>query len=134
MTTYSLEDAIKELTPKRGAKKIHIDDYIAICKDMPPYEKAECLIDSDGKIIVAEFGHTNTLISVYLDKNPKVKDVDEVWDIIPITASPLFWLVYHTGCVCVWSEFQIVPKELSEIQKESLNILEQNDIIFKSFR
>lgn len=76
----------------------------------------EVVILPNGKIEYAMPSHTEKLISL----TGLHRDV--IYDLMPVTASPIHWLVDFTGCISVWNHGHLgMPK--SKEQQTSLKLL-----------
>ena len=77
----------------------------------------EVIIHPSGYIEEARPSHLETLIrATKLERQA-------VYDLMPITAMPLDWLVEYTGCVAVWYNFQKLPPSMTDEQQYSLKAL-----------
>ena len=76
----------------------------------------EAILLPNGQVVYATPSHVEKLLSI--TKEPR----DEIYDKMPITASPLHWLIEYTGCISMWSEFYIGSPTTDE-QKEMLQLL-----------
>ena len=83
----------------------------------------EIIIDSDGKIIIANPSHTEMMLKL------TGRSREDIYSEMPIMASPIHWFVDYLGYVSVWYDFQIVPKSLNEKQKRTLELLANHKMI-----
>lgn len=74
-------------------KKINIEDFI---KEHKHICYCEALIYPDGDITYAVPSHQQALMRII------GKNIEELWDIIPHTASPYEWLIDYTKCIAIW--------------------------------
>ncbi|HOA80515.1 MAG TPA: hypothetical protein PKK61_05555 [Defluviitaleaceae bacterium] len=100
--------------------KQQIDDFV---KNHKHINYCEAIIHKDGSVEYAEPSHVEKLINV-TGENRNV-----VYNKIPIYEFPIYWLVEYTGCVSVWYEGHITPKDCTDKQIQSLNKLINNKII-----
>lgn len=91
------------------------------------YDYTEAIIAPNGMLEYANIGHQNELAK--LAKIP----VDAIWDMMPISANALSWLVEYTGHVSLWSEFAYIPENYTKEQLQTISILQRNDFIRKNF-
>lgn len=82
----------------------------------------EAIIYQDGTIEYANPSHIKAL------ERATGKDVNWIYDRMPITSSPLHWLIEYTGCVCVWSDFSITPTNPTKEQMNTLELLIENNL------
>lgn len=76
----------------------------------------EAVILKDGTVEYAVPSHTEKLISLTGIER------ETLYDMIPVNASPLEWLLSYTGCVCVWSRFYLGTPTTSA-QEKTLQLL-----------
>lgn len=83
----------------------------------------EIIIDKDGKIIIANPSHIEAMLRL------TKRNREDIYNEMPITASPIHWFVNYLEYVSVWNNFQICPKSLTLSQYETLQILESEGFI-----
>lgn len=83
----------------------------------------EIIIDKEGKIIIANPSHIEAMLKL------TERTRDDIYNEMPITASPIHWFVKYLSYVSVWNNFQLVPKSLTYAQHETLELLENNNFI-----
>lgn len=81
-------------------EKINIEDFI---KKHTHIYYCEAIIYPDGDITYAVPSHQQALMKI------TGKTMDELWDIIPQTASPYEWLIDYTKCIAVWYDGFKIP-------------------------
>lgn len=77
----------------------------------------EAIIDKNGLIAYVNPSHQKTLI-----KETGIPE-EEIWNMIPYSANPIEWLINKTGCICVWYNYILAPKEITSAQKRTLKLL-----------
>lgn len=87
----------------------------------------EIIVSQDGEIHNICPSHTETLLRIVMKRLGKTRE--EVYDMIPIYASPLHWLVEYTGDVAIWYGYAVVPPNISQEQKNVIKMLQNNSII-----
>jgi hypothetical protein len=87
-----------------------------------PGNYAAGVILPNGQYILTKDGHLHTLL--HLTKMPE----SEVWEMIPKTDSPLFWLIDYTGCV-ITDDYSSVGEEMTEPQEETYRALVEHGVI-----
>lgn len=95
-------------------EKVNIDDFI---NNHTYINYCEAIIYPDGDITYASPSHTRALIHI------TGRTEDDIYNEMPITESPIHWLTEYTGCVPVWTEGVIFPKNITDEQVESLKKL-----------
>lgn len=65
----------------------------------------EAIIDKDGMVQNIKPNHVQTLI-----RETNLPE-DLIWALMPITEIPVRWLVDFTGCVAVWFDMLLKPKD-----------------------
>lgn len=106
---------LKELEAKRETKKMNRDEFIL---NHSHINYCECIIYKDGLVAYVNPSHTENLIR----ESGKTKQ--ELNNIIPITESPLHFLINYTGCIAVWTDMYIEPQQgITSEQQISLNKL-----------
>lgn len=83
----------------------------------------EAIIYPDGEIEYANPSHVEALLRI-TGENRKVID-----DKMPITASPIFWLIQYTKCVALWYDGYIQTELITEEQKATIQKLQKHKII-----
>lgn len=83
----------------------------------------EGILIPNGQFIVATHGHVNTMIEF------TGLESDVIYNMMPIDAAPLFWLVQYTNCVAVNYDFCIGSPNITQEQKDSLKKLVKYKII-----
>ena len=83
----------------------------------------EIIIDKEGKIIIANPSHVEAMLK--LTKRTR----EDIYNEMPITASPIHWFVKYLEYVSGWNKFQLVPKSLTLAQYETLQLLENYNYI-----
>lgn len=78
---------------KMEFKKVKIDDFI---KKHTHINYCEAIIYPDGDITYAAPSHQQALISI------TGKSMDNLFEIMAVSAAPTEWLIDYTGCICVW--------------------------------
>ena len=115
MTNKEYLEILKELESKRVTEKMDVNKFILNHKYV---NYCECIIYKDGSIAYVNPSHIENMIR---ETN---KSRQEIYEIMPITASPLTFLIDYTECIAVWSNMYIQPKQgITEKQKVSLNNL-----------
>lgn len=89
-------------------------DYVNYC---------EALIFRDGTIEYAKWGHVNEMV------NNSGFTSDQIYKMMPVTASPIHWLPEFTGIVPIWYDMLIVPSSITEAQRNTINELKRHKII-----
>lgn len=87
----------------------------------------EIIILQTGNIVLAQPSHTEMLLRL-TGQNKK-----DIWNIMSIKASPVHWLIYHTKCVSVWEQFQLLPEDITIEQMQTLETLIKEKMIIKKF-
>lgn len=95
---------------------IKTTDYIGYC---------EIIIKPNGLIEMAQPSHTEKLIAL------TKKSREEIYDMMPMYASPIDWLVGYTNCVAVWYELYMYS-DLTEKQKNTIKKLKNAGCIRSS--
>lgn len=85
----------------------------------------ECIMLPDGTLIEAVNGHVNTICKVY---NKPRHIIDEE---MPISASPIHWLVDHTNCISIWKNQYLRPEVINIPQRLVLTILKNRNFLYK---
>ena len=83
----------------------------------------EIIIDKEGKIIIAEPSHIEAMLKLTGENR------EDIYEKMPITASPIHWFVKYLGYVSVWNNFQLVPETLTLAQYQTLELLNNNNFI-----
>ncbi len=101
-----------------------INDYIINHKE---HCYCEAVIYPNGDIEDAHPSHTYKLVEI------TGKEMDEINEMMPLNAGPVYWLVDYTGCVSVWYEFGLLPENVTDMQRESIEKLINNGILSPDF-
>lgn len=101
------------------------DDFI---KHYHHIRYCEIIVDPLGYIIEIKPSHVQTLIRL------SGKTEKEIWELCPVEASPIHWLVDYTGCVAVWFDGIIAPKTgINRLQKHTLKkLIKHKKVEFKA--
>lgn len=83
----------------------------------------EIIIDKDGKIIIAEPSHTEAMLKLTGETR------ENIYNKMPIIASPIHWFVKYLKYISVWYNFQLIPEKLTLAQYETLELLEKHGFI-----
>lgn len=73
----------------------------------------EAIIDEDGMVQNINPSHVQTLI-----RETGLPE-DLIWIMMPIEAMPIKWLVDFTGCVAVWFDILLRPKDGTTPEQEN---------------
>lgn len=93
---------------KTADKFIEEHTYINYC---------EAIIYPDGTIEYASPSHIEALI------RETKESMENIYNKMPIQASPIEWLSEYTKCIPVWTQGYILPQRISIPQKIALNKL-----------
>lgn len=99
-------------------------DVFDFFKERMKWER-EAIMLPNGKIIEARPSHLNCLISLS-GKTPEV-----IYDEMPITSSPIHWMVEYVNCIAIWEDFVLAPSNMTKDQEKSLKIMIENNLIQK---
>ena len=77
----------------------------------------EAIIHKDGMIEYAMPSHVECLLRI------TGEDRDVINKKMPLSASPIIWLTEYTGCIAIWVDGFIWPKEVADVQLVSLRKL-----------
>lgn len=91
----------------------------------------EVIIEDDGTVHYAIPSHQRKLIQLYCDKNNLTEQ--ELYDMIPITASPEHWMCYHGNYIAVWYEGIICSSNITDAQLEVLSRMIDSGIMSNKF-
>lgn len=84
----------------------------------------EAIISPDGKICFAEPSYQEVLIALTGEER------ESLYLEMPISASPLFWLVEKTKCVAIYYEFCIANKDwLTKKQIATIHLLKKHKVV-----
>ena len=83
----------------------------------------EVIIDREGKIIIANPSHVEAMLKL------TGRTREDVYNEMPVDASPIHWFVDYLGYISVWNSFQLSPKKITFQQYETLEQLEINNFI-----
>lgn len=100
-------------------KKITCDEFI---KNHNHINYCEAIIYVDGDITWAVPSHVNALSKII------GLSQEELNSKIPITESPIHWLIEKTGCISIWYDSWIYY-EINEAQRHTLKKLYNSKII-----
>lgn len=103
---------------------MNIDDFI---KNHKHINYCEAILFEDGSIDYAIPSHQEYLVAEYMKRTGMSKE--EVWEEIPITASPIDWLIDKTKCIIIWYDSFMRNKTITQSQFNSLSKLKENKII-----
>lgn len=106
--------------------KKQVDDFI---KNHKYINYCEAIIYKDGYIEYASPSHVEALIKITGESR------DAIYDKMPVTASPIIWLIEYTGCIAVYTNGCIKPKICTEEQEIALKeLLDSKLLTSYSFR
>lgn len=97
-------------------------DVYTFIKEHHYINYCEAVIDKEGMVEYAIPNHLGVLIRA------TGETVDDIYDKMPLIASPIHWLVEYTGYVSIWSNGCILPKNITEKQEYSLKQLVLNEL------
>lgn len=83
----------------------------------------EAIIYKDGEIDYARPSHIENLLRI------TGEDREVIYEKMPMTASPIRWLVDYTKCLSVWTQGYARPKEITKEQERTLNELIENNLV-----
>ena len=83
------------------------------------------IILPNGEIMDALWGHVNRLV--------EITGEEKIWDIVPIEAGAILWLVDYTNCVSVSEEAAFLPECPTNEQLNTLSGMFDNHILHKEF-
>ena len=119
-----LAELIKKLATVKKVPKYAAEDFIAnhneICY-------CEAIINPEGLIGNIWISHTKSLIG------EMGLTEDEVYEAMPISESPIHWLIRKTGCVAVWYNFALVPSTLTKKQIATIKKLKNSEVVSKEW-
>lgn len=92
----------------------------------------EVVILKDGTIEYAVPSHQQKLIDLYCE-NHGINN-SELWNMIPITESPVDWIIYNEGIISVWYSFILRPKTITEEQENALEKLVMEKCIYEKYK
>lgn len=104
---------------------MNIENFIDENKET--YNYCEAIIFPNGEIDYANPSHTYRLL------RETGKSMDEISEIMPISAGPVAWLVDYTNCVAVWYNFGMLPENCTDAQEETIERLREAGLISKGF-
>lgn len=78
----------------------------------------EAIILPSGEVVYAVPSHIEKLIQITGESR------EVIYDKMPITASPIHWLLDYTGCVSLWSAFHLGEPTTAEQQKTLQSLIE----------
>lgn len=88
----------------------------------------ECIMYPDGTLEEARPSHTYKLCEIY----DNTKTLQEIEELIPLSISPIEWLLNKTGCIALWYQSIMIDErnqQLTDIQKKNIEILMERNII-----
>ena len=100
--------------------KKSVDQFI---KEHKYVDYCEATIDELGLVEYVNPNHIENMVRV------TGKTKEEIYDMMDITDFPLEWLVEHTNSVCIWSDGYMIPKEITRLQKISLEKLVEHKLV-----
>jgi hypothetical protein len=106
--------------------ELTIDDFLAEYK-RKWINYCEIIILKNGNIILANPSHTERMLKL------TGEDRNDIYERMPIVASPIHWLVDYTKNISVWHQFQILPEDVTEEQLKTLSLLESEKMIKKNY-
>lgn len=98
---------------------MRVEEYI---KQHTDIDYCEAIVFPNGDIEDVRMGHVNYLIKI------SGKSWEEMNEIMPDTAAPIYYMVCYTGCVSLWYDF-FIYNEISPEQEKTLKMLVNNDIL-----
>lgn len=109
----------------RNLKKYKFEDFVEAFEDVKKYKHCEAIIHRNGLLSWASPSHQKALISI------SGKSENEIWEMMPVTADALRWLLDFTGAVAVWPEFYISSEKqgVTLAQQATINKLIKNDLL-----
>lgn len=105
---------------KKSIQQINAEEFISNHKYV---NYCEAIIYRDGTISYVKPSHIQTLII------ETGMSEEEIYDLMPITASPIEWLISYTGCIAVWYDFIKTPKNITKEQIDTINKLVEGKVI-----
>ncbi len=108
---------------KLNKAQMDIDDFI---ENHTHINYCEAIIHPDGSIEYARPSHVETLIRI------TGEDREVIYKKMPITASPIFWLIDYTRYISVWYDGYVKPDTCTKEQEESIKKLIDNNIIINN--
>lgn len=87
-----------------------------------PWEYCDGIILPSGEYVLATFGHVNEMIK-YTGLSS-----DIIYQMMPINAAPLVWLIHYTKCVVINEDISLYY-EITDSQYKSYKSLVLNHII-----
>lgn len=91
----------------------------------------EAVILKDGKIEYAVPSHAQRLEVIYCKAHNI--SMNELYNIIPITDSPVTWIIYKEGIIAVWYDFIMRPEVITKEQQDALDKLRDTGCINKDY-
>lgn len=83
----------------------------------------EAIIHRDGEVEYAIPSHIEKLIKI----TGEYREI--IYEKMPVTASPILWLVEYTGCIAVYTDFYYKPEKCTIKQALSLMKLIKNGLV-----
>lgn len=83
----------------------------------------EAIIDNQGLIGYVNPSHIKALIY------ESGLSEDEIYDLMPISEMPIYWLVEFTHCVSIWYDHEILPTNPTAAQINTIKLLKKHNII-----
>ena len=100
---------------ERKTEKIDVDTFV---KNHKHICYCEAIIFSSGEIAYVNPSHVDTLL------REVDKDRDAAYAKIPITESPIEWLLNYTEAIAVWYNGYMLPMD-KKVSKEAMETLEK---------
>lgn len=85
------------------------------------YGWREAIIFPDGDIRFAQPSHLQIMERIY--KKAHGCTTDELYVIMPESASPIMWLTEYTGCICIYPDGYYIPSVISKKANRTLKLL-----------
>lgn len=119
-----LEEFLEWTRDTTGHPKLDVEIFI---KNHTYINYCEAIIYRDGTISYVKPNHIQTLIRA------TGKSEREIYDLMPLTANPLHWLIDYSGCVAVWSQGFKSPEDLTSEQLFSLTKLFESGLVKRNW-
>lgn len=117
----SYETVFDELKDLFGYYTSNIkDDYVDVetfIRNHKHINYCEIVMNKEGEVCYSKPSHINTLI------RSTGKSEKEIYDIMPLDASPIDWLIEYTGYVAIYTNGIYLPNEVTEKQALALEKL-----------
>lgn len=121
----SVEELVKFLEYMNKNIKDELLDVDTFIKKHTHICYCEAIVNREGLICYVKPNHIQTIIRLL------GKTEEEIYKEMPVSETPIEWLVNRSGFIAVWYEGCIMPKDVSEAQKNTLDKLISNNIIKK---